>query len=109
MEIIIKEQLESLRGIRNQIGIFFGFISVMFSVILNQNFPIKYPQFFSILSIICFVFLCFLSVVSTFGLKDDKLKNIKYLNKLNSWIRTEIMFIFLTFIYLIVNKFWWIN
>jgi len=97
----IKEQREELRSIRTHINILFGFVAVLIGIIFTKGDSLSF--IFSLGLFLSFLFICLAFIYSTLGLEKDEKKNNLLLGKINLFIRTSVIILFLSFIILIVN------
>ena len=107
MKDSIKHQLDSLKDIRLQINILFGFIGVIFSVILTKGNFIGYSSIFSMSLSLSYTFVCLAFIVSTYGLEDNLKNNQEFLKKLNTLIRASVITLFLAFFSFVLNSWGW--
>jgi hypothetical protein len=107
MKDSIRHQLEALRDIRLQISILFGFIGIIFSVILTKGNFLEYSSIFSIMLTLAFTFVCLAFIISTYGLEKDLKINNDFLKKLNVLIRASVITLFFAFLSFILKSWGW--
>lgn len=107
MKDSIKHQLESLRDIRLQISILFGFIGIIFSVILTKGNFTEYSSIFSIMLTMAFTFACLAFIVSTYGLEENIKNNNEFIKKINVLIRASVITLFFAFLSFILKSWGW--
>jgi hypothetical protein len=102
MEII--RNFDYFKEIKHQINILFGFIGIILIIFFTRGNLNQYPNFLFILLFISLTSLCYTFFSSTYSLTGNAEEDQKFILKLNNLIRFDIILIFLTFTYFIVNE-----
>jgi len=103
----IKHQLDALKDIRTQINILFGFIGIIFSVILTKENFKDYSSIFSIGVTMSFTFACLAFIVSTYGLEENFENNNRFIKKINILIRASVITLFFAFFAFVLKSWGW--
>jgi hypothetical protein len=98
------KDFDYFKEIKHQINILFGFIGVIMIIFFTKGDLNQYPKFLFVLLFVSLTLLCYTFFRSTYNLTGIKEQDKRFIQKLNNLIRTNIIMIFLTFTYFIINE-----